>query len=200
MPNSTLLDLVSARRGHFLLESGLHASLWLDLNGLFADQRRIEPHADALAAALRGYDAGAVCGPLLGGAFLAQLLARSLSAEFWFAERVEDKTETGLFRARYRLPRALASRAKGRRVAVVDDVMSAGSSLRATHAELSSRGAIPVAVGALIMLGTVGQEYFNARKLPVEAVERLEFETWAPSECPLCAAGVALENPASQQA
>jgi orotate phosphoribosyltransferase len=76
----------------------------------------------------------------------------------------------------------------------VDDVMSAGSSLRATSEELRSHGATPVAVGALLILGGVGARYFEETEgLPVEAVVRDELEIWSPSECPLCAHGVPLE-------
>ena len=35
MAATSVLELVSGRRGHFLLESGLHGGLWLDLDGLF---------------------------------------------------------------------------------------------------------------------------------------------------------------------
>src|SRR5215218_407097 len=85
---AAFLALVSGRRGHFRLESGHHGGLWLDLDPLFADPGRVDPFVAALADALRPYEVAAVCGPLLGGAFLAQLVARALGAEFCFTERV----------------------------------------------------------------------------------------------------------------
>src|SRR5919107_1434591 len=45
---------------------------------------------------------------------------------------------------------------RGRRLAIVDDVMSAGSALRGTCAELVAHGAEPVVAGALLVLGDVG--------------------------------------------
>ena len=85
---SAFLELVAARRGHFQLESGHHGSLWLDLDPLFTEPGRVEPFVAALATALEPYHVDAVCGPLLGGAFLAQLVARALDAEFLYTERV----------------------------------------------------------------------------------------------------------------
>src|SRR4051812_46064173 len=136
-----LLDLVTGRRGHFRMESGLHGALWLDLDPLFADAQRIEPFVRSLADAIRSHDVAAVCGPMVGGAFLAQLLAERLRVIFAHAERIASPSD-GLFRAEYRVPHSLGALLAGRRVAIVDDVMSAGSSLRATHAALARCGAI----------------------------------------------------------
>lgn len=176
------------------MESGYHSALWLDLDALFAAPERVRPFVTALADALRSYRVDAVCGPLLGGAFLAQRVADALGAEFWYTERVAPMGEPGLFRAQYRLPATFTRRLAHPRVALVDDVMSAGSSLRATDMELRTHGANVVAVGALLMLGNVGASYFVDQGVPVEAVARSEFQMWPPAQCPYCSAGVALEN------
>lgn len=191
---AAFLEIVVGRRGHFLLESGHHGGLWLDLDALFAEPERIEPFVSSLAAALRPYDASVVCGPLLGGAFLAQLVARELAAAFCFTERVMPAERGGLYQARYCLSPAFAPRLRGKRVAIVDDVMSAGSALRGTYAELQSHGAAPVVAGALLVLGTAGIDFFAERGVPVEAVARHEYELWLPADCPLCAAGERLED------
>jgi orotate phosphoribosyltransferase len=194
---AAFLELVSGRRGHFRLESGHHGGLWLDLDPLFADTARIEPLDTALAEALRPYGADAVCGPLLGGAFLAQLVAQALGVEFYFTERVPPPSADGLFRVRYRLPPALAARVRGRRFAIVDDVMSAGSALRGTYAELRAHGATVVAAGALLVLGHMGAAFFAEQGVPVEAFARDEYPLWLPDACPLCASGVPLEDVAA---
>ena len=189
------LELVSGRRGHFQLESGHHGELWLDLDALFAQPARIAPLVARLVATLRPHEVVGVCGPLVGGAFLAQSVASALEVEFSFTERLPSPSNTGLYQARYRLPRELSSRARGKRIAIVDDVMSAGSSTRATCAELQAHGAYPVVVGALLLLGSAGLDFFLQNGVAVEAVARLPFNVWAPTECPLCADGVPLERP-----
>lgn len=194
MTAGAFLKIVDGRRGHFRLESGHHSALWLDLDPLFSDPRRVEPFVSALAAALRPHDVAVVCGPLLGGAFLAQLAARALDAQFCFTERVMPAGRDGLYRAQYRLPPTMISGVRGKRVALVDDVMSAGSALRGTHAELLGHGAVPVVVGALLVLGNAGADYFAEKALPVEAVARDDYDIWFPGSCPLCASGTPLED------
>ena len=198
MVEPTLADflaLVHGRPGHFLLESGYHGGLWLDLDGLFGRPQKVAPFVARLSDQLGRHAVDLVCGPLLGGALLAQSVATALGTEFCFTQPGPPADGVGLYQARYRLPAAFRSRVRGRRVAIVDDVMSAGSSLRATCAEIRSSGALPVAVGALLVLGEVGTRYFvDEQRLPVEAVIRDALELWPPSECPLCKQGAPLED------
>jgi orotate phosphoribosyltransferase len=193
---TAFLKQVEGRRGHFKMESGYHSDLWLDLDALFARPKPIELFVDALVNVLRPHRVDAVCGPLLGGALLAQWVAREVGVEFAFTEKVNVEN-AGLFTAQYRLPPALAKRLRGRRVAMVDDVMSAGSSLRATHAALVEAGAVPVVAGALLVLGDAGVQHFAQIGIPVEAPARESFAMWPPDTCPLCAAGMPLEQVAS---
>jgi orotate phosphoribosyltransferase len=190
---AAFLKLVAARRGHFRLESGHHGALWLDLDALFAEPRRVAPFVTALVNRLRPYDVSGVCGPLQGGAFLAQLTAQALDVEFSFTERATSRDTGALYQARYLLPPALASRTRNKRIAIVDDVMSAGSALRGTFTELRAHGATPVVAGALLVLGSAGDAYFAEQQVAVEAVTRGEYELWRPTDCPLCTAGVTLE-------
>lgn len=193
-PRVAFLDLVGAHRGHFRLESGHHSTLWLDLDALFSEPRRIAPFVKALCDRVGPYEVATVCGPLLGGAFLAQLVAHALDVEFCFTERVPAQDGAGLYGARYRLPPAFHTRVRGARVAIVDDAMSAGSALLGTFGELQSYGAVPVVGAALLVLGSAGADLFAQHGVAVEAVIRQEYDMWAPAACPLCTAGVPLDE------
>jgi len=190
-----VLSAVPSRRGHFLLESGYHTDVWLTLDAVFAVPARIAPLVARLAEKLSAHHVDAVCGPLLGGAFLAQAIATALCVEFSYTELSPAAAGPGLFSARYVLPAGLASRAAGQRIAVVDDVISAGSSVRATIAALTSAGAVPVVVGTLLTLGPQGVAHFESRRFPIETLAQRDFHLWTPDECPLCRAGVALQDP-----
>ena len=48
-------QLIHARKGHFLLESGHHGELWLDLELLCLHPSRIQPFACELARRLSPY-------------------------------------------------------------------------------------------------------------------------------------------------
>jgi orotate phosphoribosyltransferase len=131
---------------------------------------------------------------MTGGALLAQLIARLLGSEFFYTGR-QAGGPAG-HHARYTLPPGASHRVLGKRMALVDDVISAGSSLRATLTEVETHGAIPVVVGALHVLGTTGAGFFAERGLRIETTGRGPFDLYRAAECPLCAAGVPLEDPA----
>jgi len=191
-----LLGALPARRGHFLLESGCHTDLWLTLDAMFVDPAAIAPSVEMLGHRLRAHAPTAICGSLLGGAFLAQALATAMGLRFYFsAPAPSTDGSAGLFGAEYRLPSEIARRIRGERTAIVDDVISAGSSARATVRAVAAAGARPVVVGALMTLGSVGVAHFAAERIPLEALERREFNVWKPEDCPLCAGG---QTPAEQ--
>ena len=191
---SELLTLIAARNGHFRLESGHHGNLWLDLDPLFVRPGRLRPFVAGLADRLSRYDVAAVCGPLTGGAFLAQSIASALDVEFYYTQRFVPPQRAALYAVQYRLPDSLRRLVRGKAVAIVDDVVNAGSAVRATLAELRSCGASPVAVGVLLVLGSMASNFFADQAIPLEAIASLPNEVWAPSECPLCAAQTPLED------
>ena len=193
--NPDVFRELPARRGHFLLESGYHTDLWLTLDSLFTDPLRIAPFVGALAERLRPHHVSAVCGCLLGGAFLAQALATALGVRFYYTEPRTGPAGAGLFKADYALPPDLRRRMPSERVAVVDDVISAGSSVRATVRALTSAGASTVVIGAFLVLGRVGLDHFASLAMPVESLGQRDLSVWEPSACPLCAAGAPLEDP-----
>jgi orotate phosphoribosyltransferase len=189
-----LIEALDARRGHFRLESGHHGELWLDLDGLFARPARLAPFVAELAEQLSACGADVVCGPLVGGAFVAQAVAERLGLEASWAERVAAPSGPDLYAARYRIPDALRDRVRGRSVAIVDDVVNAGSATRATIADLRACDARPVALGALLVLGERAARLAGEEGLTLASVAALPNAIWAPADCPLCEAGVALEE------
>ena len=188
-----LLSLMRGRQGHFLLESGHHGDLWFHLETLCLHSREIQPFAARLAERLVPYKVDVVCGPLVEGAFVALLVSLELSCNFAYAERFADPTREGLFPVEYRVPKALQSAVKNKRVAIVNDVISAGSAVRGTFSDLQEVGANVVAFGALLALGDAIAEFADERRVALELLERMPNNLWTPSQCPLCAAGIPLE-------
>ncbi|MFO0811279.1 MAG: phosphoribosyltransferase family protein [Gemmataceae bacterium] len=189
-----LTDLIPTRHGHFRFESGHHGNLWLDLDGLFRRSRRLRPFAEALASKLARHTVAVVCGPLVGGAFLAQTVADILDIEFCHAEPFVPDEREALYPVQYRLPVSIRSDVRGKAVAVVDDVVNAGSAVRGAYTALDECGARVVAIGALVVLGTVAPVHFAERGVPLERLADWPNDLWDPTACPLCAAGVPLAN------
>ena len=194
MPQQDILNLMPARRGHFLLESGHHGSLWLELEKLCLDPRRVQPLAAELAKRLSKRTVEVVCGPLVEGAFVGLMVASELNVAFAYSERFAQPTKDGLFPAGYRIPDALRSSLRQRRAVIVNDVINAGSAVRGTFAALEECRATVVGIGALLVLGTAASEFASAKGVVLETVATLPNDLWPPSQCPLCAAGVPLED------
>lgn len=193
-----LVRLVDPRRGHFALESGDHGDLWLDLDRLFLTPRAVAPFASCLAKRLSSFAFDAVCGPLSGGAFLAQMIASELDVMFCYTERrvhsgvANDNTRPLV---EYRLPDGLVHAVAGRRVAIVDDAINAGHAVGGTLAVLRACGAEPVVIGALLGLGEFAKSPDRFAGLPLRTVATVPSSLWRADACPQCARGVPLERP-----
>jgi len=189
-----LLNMLAAKTGHFALESGHHGNLWLDLEQLFLRPNDLCPFVEELSRKLSGHEFEAVCGPLIGGAFVAQTVASLLDVEFYFTEEMQGPRHDGLFPVAYRLPASLRDRVRGKPMAIVNDVINAGSAVRGTMADLERCGASIVAIGSLVVLGESAAQFAAARNVPLAYVASLENPLWEPANCPLCAQRVPLEG------
>jgi orotate phosphoribosyltransferase len=177
------------RRGHFVYESGTHGDTWLALELLVSKPRRLQRAAARLADRLRRYRADFVCGPLVGGAFVAQAVAYELEAEFVYAE-AQPAAAGG--RTRYAIPDALRAGRAGRRAVIVDDVINAGSAGGACVEEIASAGAKVEALASLIVRESAEPELQRMLGLPIEALLTVPWSTWPASDCPLCLARMPL--------
>jgi orotate phosphoribosyltransferase len=189
-----LLNLLHTRKGHFRFESGHHGNLWLDLDLLFLRPKDIQPFVVELAHMISFFEVDAVCGPMVGGALIAQTIASSLGTEFYYTERVLPQHSNGLYAATYQLPHHLRKTIGGKNVAILDDVINAGSASRGTLAELQALGAKTVVIASLLVLGDIGQTYFSQRNIPIRSISQLPNQLWSPEDCPLCASQIAFDK------
>jgi orotate phosphoribosyltransferase len=189
-----LHELVGAREGHFLLESGHHGPHWLELDGLFLEPERVTPLADALAERLVPFAGDVVCGPLVGGALLAQRLAIRLRTMYMYSERTSHTPGT-LLSATYEVPAVQRNALRGARVVIVDDVVNAGSATRSTIAAVRAAGGHPVALAALLRLGNGATELATQENMELVSLSAWPGTLWEPATCPRCAAGNPLQDP-----
>src|SRR5206468_3773481 len=102
-------------------------------------------------------------------------------ADFLFAEQFLRPRGDGLYPVGYRIPDALRTFARGKRAAVVDDVINAGSATRGTFADLVDAGARPVAVAALMILGPSAHRFALGEGVALERLADRANVVWAPS-------------------
>jgi orotate phosphoribosyltransferase len=189
-----IISLLDGRRGHFQTESGYHGEWWFDLDALFERPGRLRPFVRELGRRIAAHRIDAVCGPMTGGAKLAEMIAGDLDVGCFFTGRFERAGATDLFLVEYRLPAAQRGKVRGKAVAIVDDAVSAGSAARGTDADLRACGARPVALGALFIFGGAAARFAAEKGLALEAIAQMPLGVWPPSDCPLCKAGIALEK------
>jgi orotate phosphoribosyltransferase len=122
------------------------------------------------------------------------MVACALELEFVYAEPFVLPEKDDLYPVKYRLPKTLRTAVAGKRIALVDDVINAGSAIRGTFVDLQACGARPVVLGALLVLGHSGPNFSAEQGLALECLARLPNNLWPPSKCPLCAANVPLDK------
>jgi orotate phosphoribosyltransferase len=147
-----------------------------------------------LAERLAGLDVRAVCGPLVEGAFVALLVANQLRVPFSYSAPVAKPCGGGLFPVAYQIPAALRAELSGKRVAVINDVINAGSAVAGTLSDLRSCGAEPVAIAALAVLGEAARELAALQGIRLEALAAFPNRIWDPALCPLCARAIPLSR------
>jgi orotate phosphoribosyltransferase len=179
-----LAESGALRQGHFRLSSGLHSPAYVQCALLLELPERARRVGATLAERLREAAPESVLSPALGGVVIGHEVAAALGVPFRFTER-QDGTMA--------LRRGFAI-APGDRVAVVEDVVTTGKSTRECAAVAESCGARVVAIGS-ILDRSAGRHGFTA---PFAALLRLDFPTYAPEACPLCAAGGTAEKPGSR--
>ena len=116
-----------------------------------------------------------------GGAFLAQAVADLLGTAFLPAHR-DPAPRPGQATA-YRLPRVRGG-IGGWRVAITDDAVNAGTAVQACSGQLHGRGAVPVAVAALLSLGPASATVAEAMPVPFYAAGTIQSQAWPADESP----------------
>lgn len=187
------------RYGHFRLESGHHGNLWLDLELVCVQPTAVRHLAAQIAIRLATHNVDVICGPLIEGAFVALMAAEELGVPFTYAERFservrEDRKSDVLYPVEYRLPRPLREMVRGKRVAIVNDVINAGSAIRGTFSDLRACGGEPVAIATLAVLGHSAAKFAADHDLALETLAYLPNEIWIPEECPLCVRRIPVED------
>lgn len=179
--------------GHFLLRSGLHSPKFLQSVTLLQHPIYAEAIGEALGKLFEEEKLDFVIGPAMGGVTLAFVTAKALGVRALFAEK-DGQASTGM--AGGASPFAVGMFVRegltvnpGERFLAVEDVVTTGGSVQRAIQAAESKGAKCVAVGAIIDRSEKAD--FG---VPFKAITRLEFPTYEPANCPLCAQGVPLQE------
>ncbi len=179
---------------HFVYTSGRHSSVYVNKDALYVHTARVSELCRRMA---QPYDAEAidvVVGPMLGGIILAQWTAHHLNARrrvgetlAVYAEKEGDGPDkTFVFRRGY------DKHLQGRRVLVVEDVLTTGGSVRRVVEAVRTYGGEVVGVSALCNRGGVSAEALGG--VPLHALLTLDLATFTEEDCPFCRQGVPINT------
>jgi len=171
--------------GHFLLTSGRHSDRYLQCANIFRSAKYSEPLCKALAGHFKGDGVDLVIGPAMGAVQMAYEVSRQLGCENFFAEREDGKMT---------LRRGFEIK-PGRRVLVVEDVVTTGGSVREVLDIVRAAGGVIAGVGSIVDR-TGGAIDFG---VPFRPVISMQVDSWEAGECPLCKKGVAAVKPGSRK-
>ncbi|MGB9739340.1 phosphoribosyltransferase family protein [Chloroflexus sp.] len=178
---------------HIVYTSGRHGSSYVNKDALYPHTTAASTVGAALARHFAELDVETVAGPTVGGVIMAQWTAYHLSQlcgrEVLAVYAEEEHTDAGKRRVFRRGYDALLA---GKRVLVVEDVMTTGGSARLVVEAVRAASGTVVGVGALCNRGGITAVDL---KVPIlVALTELPLESYPADACPLCAAGIPINS------
>jgi orotate phosphoribosyltransferase len=177
---------------HVVYTSGRHGSSYVNKDALYPHTAETAAACALIAAHFAGAGVEVVAGPTVGGVILAQWVAHQLPAlpngERPLAIYAEEQGAGGarVFRRGY------DALVPGRRVLVVEDILTTGGSARKVVAAVRALGGEVVGLGALCNRGGLSAEALDIPNF--FALASLTLYSYDPADCPLCRDGVPINT------
>ncbi|KKQ58863.1 MAG: Orotate phosphoribosyltransferase [Parcubacteria group bacterium GW2011_GWC1_38_17] len=181
--------------GHFVYASGKHGEIYINKDAIYLYPQKLYWLCLLIAGHFSSVDVDVVVGPVLGGIPLSQWVAYHLSeingrggkeALAVYAEKTEDKNGF-IFNRGY--DKVIA----GKRVLIVEDIITTGNSARKVIKATHSAGGIVIGLGALVNRGGAKINDFCGISNFFSLVD-LKLNSWDESDCPLCLKRVPIDN------
>lgn len=164
--------------GHFLLHSGGHSPVYWEKFKVLQYPEYVTQLCSMIADRFRNTPIDLVAGPVTGGIILAFETGRQLGKRAIYAENEGSKKAF----------RRGAVIKPGDRILIVDDVMTAGSSVTDVITAVKERQGNLVGVGVLVDRSEKTPDF----GVPLFSCLKTTAITYTPEKCPLCAAKVPL--------
>ena len=177
-------ELGALHAGHFLLSSGLHSDRYFQCARIL----QFPELARELGAAMAGFFENTPCdlvvSPAMGGILIGHEVARAVGRRFVFTERIN-----GIMTIRRGF-----TLEEGEKVIIAEDVVTRGTSVLEVVKCVEDAGG--KVVGLTSIIDRTGGD--AGLPLPLNALARVQVQTWKPEECPLCQDGLEVVKPGSR--
>ena len=176
---------------HVVYTSGRHGTAYVNKDALFLHPRVIEQLSGTMAQAYNADEIDVVAGPTVGGVILSQWIAWHLTVRrtdggetlaVFAEEEGEGDARRRIFKRGYDL------QLPGKRVAVVEDILTTGGSARKVIAAVREIGGQVIGLSAICNRG--GITAADMDDIPIHALTSVTLESWPATDCPMCQAGV----------
>jgi orotate phosphoribosyltransferase len=178
---------------HLVYTSGRHGSSYVNKDALYPHTAATSAVCARFAQRFAAMEIDVVAGPTVGGVILAQWTAHHLSAILGrevLAVFAEEEQAEGERRRVFR--RGYDALVAGKRVLVVEDILTTGGSVRLVVEAVAACGGTVLGVGALCNRGGVRAEDIGAPEL--FTLSEVPLASFAAEECPLCREGVPINT------
>ncbi|MBI2626539.1 MAG: orotate phosphoribosyltransferase [Candidatus Nealsonbacteria bacterium] len=175
--------------GHFILTSGRHSDRYLEKALVYTDPERVSNLCFDLGSKVRGIRIEAVVGPAVGGVGLSLMTAYHIAslANYKVLSLFTEKNKEG----KQTLKRGYQKLIAGKKVLIVDDILTTGGSVKEVADEVARAGGKVVAVAVLCNRGGIISEKLG---YPLLHLWETNIESWTPEFCPLCQKGIPITN------
>lgn len=199
MSEKTIRELLKSSgavvSGHFRLSSDeRHGTTYINKNLVMLKAADLFVIASEIAAKFSAKNIQAVVGPATGGIGLAAVTAVSLiqlgtrdDVMWGYAEKSEADSDV------FEFGRGFAEHLKGRRILVVEDILTTGTSGRSVVDAARTVGGNVVGFSAIVNRGGITSKDLG-HPGTFSPLLSMTLPTFAPDECPECLAGTPLST------
>lgn len=168
---------------HIVATSGKHLDAYLNKDAIYPHTRAASAVCKAIAELFADDNIEAVVGPSLGGIILSQWTAYHLTELTGrdvlglYTEKNEDKNQI--------LTRGYDALVRGKRVLVVEDILTTGGSLAKVVRTIKAAGGEVVATCAMVNRDPdkIDETVIGA---PLKTLAALRLPAWDEADCPMC--------------
>lgn len=171
---------------HVVFASGKHGDTYINKDAVYPHTTETSRLCHAIAERFAGFEVEAVIGPALGGIILSQWTAHYLT-------RMNGRTVFAIYAEKesdgFVIKRGYGELIVGKRVLVVEDVLTTGGSARKVVQAVRAAGGRVIGLGAICNRGGVARR--DAGGVPqLRALADVRLDAWDEADCPLCNTGV----------
>ena len=176
---------------HFVLTSGKHAATYINKDALYPHTEQTFAICEMMAKKVKDREVDTVVGPALGGIILSQWTAYHLT-------KMKGKEVCGVYTEKSSRGGQVVSRGydrfiSGKKVLVVEDLISTGGSAKKVVNAVRSIGGEVIAI--IVMVNRNPKQVDSASLgSPLLSLATLETEVYDEAQCPLCESGVPINT------